>query len=79
MPMLTEKKGIQRLLGMVNYVAKYLPNVSEVTAPLRELLKKNVHWQWKTAHTGSFNKIKQMLKSKRCLAFYYVKKQSHYK
>ena len=75
MQMPTDKKGIQRLLGMVNYVAKFLPNVSEVTAPLRELLKKNEHWQWKSAHTDSFNKIKEMLISKQCLAFYDVKRE----
>ena len=33
MPLPTDKKDIQRLLGMVNYVAKFLPNVSEVTSP----------------------------------------------
>ena len=42
MPVPEDKHGIQRLLGMVNYMAKFAPHVSEVTAPLRELLKKDV-------------------------------------
>ena len=41
MPEPHDKKGVQRLLGMVNYVyvSKFLPNVSEIISPLRELLK----------------------------------------
>ena len=41
-----DEQGVHRLLGMVNYVAKFAPNISEVTAPLRELLKKDVAWHW---------------------------------
>ena len=38
MPEQSDKKGIQRLLGLINYVVKFLPKLSEVTSPLRELL-----------------------------------------
>ena len=38
----TNKQDVQRLLGMVNFIAKFVPKVSDVTAPLRELIKKNV-------------------------------------
>lgn len=34
------KKDLQKLLGMVNYIRGYLPNLAECSAPLRELLKK---------------------------------------
>ena len=29
-------------LGMINYLAKYIPNISEITAPSRSLLKSDV-------------------------------------
>jgi hypothetical protein len=48
-----DKKGVQRLLGMVNYVSKFVPNVSEITSPLRELLKKDVSWHWSVTHEKS--------------------------
>ena len=32
------KQDLQRLLGMINYLSKYIPNMSELTAPLRSLL-----------------------------------------
>ena len=27
------KQDLQRLLGMINYLSKYIPNMSELTAP----------------------------------------------
>jgi hypothetical protein len=43
MPAPQDKLGVQRLLGLVNYlVAKFIPGMSEITAPLRELLKKHI-------------------------------------
>ena len=43
MPEPSDNKGIQRLLRLINYGAKFLPKLSEVTNPLRELLQKDVH------------------------------------
>lgn len=34
------KSQVQSLLGMVNYLSKFLHNFSELTVPLRNLLKK---------------------------------------
>ena len=36
------KKELQHFLGFVQYLAKFLPNMSEVSAPLRELLHKDI-------------------------------------
>ena len=46
MPEPAFKKEIQRLLGLINYVAEFLPKLSEVKSPMRELLQKNVNWYW---------------------------------
>ena len=40
----SDNKGVQRRLGLINYVAKFFPKLSEVRSPLRELLQKDVHW-----------------------------------
>ena len=48
-----EPKNISQLktfLGMVNYLAKFLPNISNVTEKLRELEKKHVEWHWNSEH-----------------------------
>lgn len=36
------KKELLIILGMINFIAKFIPNVSELTSSLRELTKKNV-------------------------------------
>ena len=45
MPVPTCKKDIQRLLGMLNYLSQYIPNMSTITVPLRNLLKKDVPFE----------------------------------
>ena len=58
----------------MNYVGKFIPNLSEITAPLRNLMVKNVSWQWGNEQDVAFRKVKDILVSKRCLAYYDVKK-----
>jgi hypothetical protein len=38
-PAPTDRHGVQRLLGMINYMQKFAPGLSELTAPIRDLLK----------------------------------------
>ena len=52
-----DTNGLQRLLGMVNYVARFASNVSEKKAPLRELLKKDVAWHWTERHEQSHSRF----------------------
>ena len=44
MPQPEDKTGLKRFMGMLQYVSKFLPNLSTASAPLRELLEKNVLW-----------------------------------
>lgn len=37
-------KELQRLLGMATYLAKFVPNFSDLTEPLRKLLVMEVAW-----------------------------------
>jgi hypothetical protein len=36
MPAPQNKPGVQKILGMVNYLAKFIPEMSEMTARLRK-------------------------------------------
>ncbi|GFV05281.1 transposon Tf2-9 polyprotein [Trichonephila clavipes] len=40
----TPKTEVRRLLGMMNFLSKFIPNVSKVTAPLREIIHENVEF-----------------------------------
>ena len=41
MPPPTDIKGVQRLLSMAAYLAKFVPQFSEITGPIRSLLDKD--------------------------------------
>ncbi len=66
------KQDIQRLLGTLNFLSQYIPNMSEVTAPLRSLLKKENQWTWQHEHDTALKRIKTILTSKPVLKFYNV-------
>jgi len=44
MPRPEDIEGIQRLNGFINYLAKFLPGLANVTEPLRRLTRKDVEW-----------------------------------
>lgn len=55
------KNDLQTFLGVTNYVRPFIPNMSELTAPLRELLKKNIVFNWTERQTNAFNEIKRQI------------------
>ena len=55
---------------MVNYFPLFIPNQSEITAPLRNLLKKDAIWIWSYEHTQAVERLKQFLSSQPILKFY---------
>ena len=73
-PKPTNKHDVQRLLGMVNFIAKFAPNISDVTAPLRELIKKNVAFHWLETHEKAFRDLQHLLTDPATLRYYDVAK-----
>lgn len=74
MPQPQNKQDLQRLLDMVNYLSSFIPNMSEITSPLRALLKKDAQWVWYDEHDKSLEQIKKILTSQPVLRFYDVDK-----
>jgi len=75
MPTPENKAAVLRLLGMATYLAKFVPNFSEVTAPLRELLSGDVEFRWDDTHHGqALRKLKDMLSTAPVLSYYDVRK-----
>ena len=70
MPLPESKADLQRFMGMVNYVGKFIPNLSQITAPLRQLLKKNVLFDLQQPQLNAINEIKRLITSPPCLKFY---------
>ena len=72
MPKPNDRQSLQRLLGMIKYLAQYVPHESDHTAPLRELLKKNVPWCWAEKHDQALQKVRQALTNTPMLQYYDV-------
>ena len=71
MPTPTSKQDVKRLLGMVNYLQKFMPNLSEATAPMRDLLKETNQFHWDEQVQGrSFEQLKEILTAAPVLNFF---------
>lgn len=66
-------EGISELrsfLGMVNFYARFVKNLSGMLHPLHELLRKGSRWQWSGQHQRVFERVKQLLMRSDVLAHY---------
>ena len=54
MPAPTDKKGVERLLGTVNYLGKFIPNLASVTEPIVVLLRKDIEFHWSHQQVKAF-------------------------
>ena len=59
--------GVRRILGMVNQLSKFSP---EMTQPMRELLIKENAWVWGEPQRKSFKKVKQVLTNSPVVALF---------
>lgn len=65
-----DKKSLLRILGMFNYVSKYIPNYSQLSEPLRQLVKNDILFSWNEHCDEAFNKLKDKLTKAPVLGFY---------
>ena len=72
MPEPTNRGELETFLGMINYLGKFIPNMSSETALLRQLLLKNVAWHWDERHSNAVKRLKQLITSSPILGLYDV-------
>ena len=63
MPSPCDNSDLRCFLGMINYLDKFMPNLSEKTALLRKLLEKDVLWSWSDRHEECFCMLKTLTES----------------
>jgi hypothetical protein len=61
---------LETFLGMVNYLAKFAPNLAEITAPLRSLLQKEVEFLWDDPQSRAFEKVKAVITNAPVLGYF---------
>jgi hypothetical protein len=66
----TVKSELETFLGMVTYLSRFAPNLSEVTNPLQRLLTQQVNeLQWNQLQVDAFEKIKSIMTDSRVLVY----------
>lgn len=70
MPKPTCKKETLSLLGFINYLAKFLPRLSEVAQPLRNLTLTNAQFMWSEQHDKAFDEVKKLVAHHPVLKYY---------
>ena len=70
MPKPTCKKETLSLLGFINYLAKFLPRLSEVAQPLRNLTLTNAQFMWSEQHNKAFDEVKKLVANHPVLKYY---------
>ena len=67
-------KGVQRFLGMCNYLSRFTPNLAEIVKPLTELTHGNAVWSWSSQHDKAFKTAKSLIANAATLKFFDVNK-----
>jgi hypothetical protein len=57
----TDVKGVQRLLGIANYLTKFLENLSDICQPIRKLTHKENVCNWTFEQDEDFTKLKEVV------------------
>lgn len=70
MPAPTDKQGVMRFCGMVNYLNTFCPNLSPVIKPLFDLTKQDRDFIWSDIHQEAFAQAKRLITSAPCLAYF---------
>jgi len=63
MPSPTDVKQLRAFIGMVQYYARFIPNLSHRLHPLLELQVKGKKWSWGKRQEEAFKDVKEELQS----------------
>lgn len=70
MPRPTDKTGVLRIMGMVNFIGKFIPNLTAKTSCIRELLHRDCEFKWTVKHEHEWQQLKNTLTTAPVLSFY---------
>jgi len=70
MPRPDSKKAVERFLGCLQYLSRFLPQLVEVAAPLRALTEQSAIFAWQSQQEGAFQSLKAMTMKAPVLRFY---------
>ena len=75
MPPPQDVAGVRRLLGLVNYLARFVPNLADLCEPIRQLTHKLNEWQWSHVQDNAFTTLKEAITRVPVLQFFNTTKE----
>ncbi|XP_048756258.2 uncharacterized protein LOC125667020 [Ostrea edulis] len=70
MPSPNNVAELRRVVGMINYLGRFLLNLATVISPMTDLFKTHIAWTWDYAQEEAFNRVKELLTNTPVLTFY---------
>ena len=61
---------LRRCLGMINYLGRFIPSLSQIIKPLNELLRDGTAWTWNQAQESAFQIVKEKVSQALTLGYY---------
>ena len=74
LPAPTNVPELRQVIGMINYLGRFIPNLAAEIHPMTELLKSDRVWTRSHSQQEAFTKVKEKISSSTVLAFYDPKK-----
>ncbi|CAI5638743.1 unnamed protein product [Oreochromis niloticus] len=76
MPCPEDKKGVLRILGMVNFIGIFIPSLAAKTVYLRQLLHNSCEFRWNTELENEWQQLKKTLTTEPVLAYFDPKRKT---
>ena len=67
---------VRSLLGMANYVSRFIRNYADIVAPLRDLTHKGAEFKWQEVHQQALDQLKCSLTSDDVMAYFDPRKKT---
>lgn len=64
------KKELQRFLGVVTYLSRFIPNLSDKSTYLRLLTQDKTEWNWSKNADKEFRKLKSIISNEKTLKYF---------
>ena len=61
MPTPTDTKSLQEISNVIQHLFKFSPQLSTIAEPLRQLVHKDVEWNWLQVHNNAVAKLKEII------------------
>ena len=67
---------VKSLLGMAQYVSRFIPNYATITTPLRLLTRQDTPWKWEQEQQRALDKLKEALIGDQVMSYFDPRKKT---